>query len=84
MFDLLAQKLAASVISAILDTLRFRDQVMRTTIRPVFAETGNEALKKIATEHLTEEELKTGTLATRGVCEAWGAVNHGAVRLDRQ
>ena len=66
MFDLMAQKLAASVISDILDRLGLRDQVMRTTIRPLFrrlpAETVNEALKKIATEHLTEEELKTGTL----------------------
>jgi regulator of RNase E activity RraA len=38
MFDLMAQKLAASVISDILDTLGFRDQVMRTTIRPLFSE----------------------------------------------
>jgi 4-hydroxy-4-methyl-2-oxoglutarate aldolase len=38
MFDLMAQKLAASVISDILDALGFRDQVMRTTIRPLFSE----------------------------------------------
>jgi hypothetical protein len=39
MFDLMAQKLATSVISDILDALGFRDQVMRTTIRPLFSET---------------------------------------------
>jgi 4-hydroxy-4-methyl-2-oxoglutarate aldolase len=38
MFDLMAQKLAASVISDILDALGFRDQVMRTTIRPLFSD----------------------------------------------
>jgi 4-hydroxy-4-methyl-2-oxoglutarate aldolase len=38
MFDLMAQKLAASVISDILDTLGFRDQVMRATIRPLYPE----------------------------------------------
>jgi regulator of RNase E activity RraA len=38
MFDRMAQKLAASVISDILDTLGFRDQVMRTAIRPLFSE----------------------------------------------
>jgi 4-hydroxy-4-methyl-2-oxoglutarate aldolase len=36
MFELMAQKLAASVISDILDTLGFRDQVMRATIRPLY------------------------------------------------
>ncbi|MGH8057811.1 MAG: RraA family protein [Candidatus Entotheonellia bacterium] len=35
MFDFMAQKLAASVISDILDALGFRDQVMRATIRPL-------------------------------------------------
>ncbi len=38
MFDLMAQKLAASVISDILDVLGFRDQVMRETIRPLYPE----------------------------------------------
>jgi 4-hydroxy-4-methyl-2-oxoglutarate aldolase len=38
MFDLMAQKLAASVISDILDALGFRDQVMRATIRPLYPE----------------------------------------------
>jgi 4-hydroxy-4-methyl-2-oxoglutarate aldolase len=38
MFELMAQKLAASVISDILDTLGFRDQVMRATIRPLYRE----------------------------------------------
>jgi 4-hydroxy-4-methyl-2-oxoglutarate aldolase len=38
MFDLMAQKLAASVISDILDVLGFRDQVMRATIRPLYPE----------------------------------------------
>lgn len=38
MFDLMAQKLAASVISDILDTLGFRDQVMRAAIRPLYPE----------------------------------------------
>jgi 4-hydroxy-4-methyl-2-oxoglutarate aldolase len=38
MFELMAQKLAASVISDILDTLGFRDQVMRATIRPLYPE----------------------------------------------
>jgi regulator of RNase E activity RraA len=36
MFDLMAQKLASSVISDILDTLGYRDQVMRATIRPLY------------------------------------------------
>jgi 4-hydroxy-4-methyl-2-oxoglutarate aldolase len=38
MFELMAQKLAASVLSDILDTLGFRDQVMRATIRPLYPE----------------------------------------------
>jgi 4-hydroxy-4-methyl-2-oxoglutarate aldolase len=38
MFELMAQKLAASVISDILDMLGFRDQVMRATIRPLYPE----------------------------------------------
>jgi len=38
MFDLMAQKLAASVISDVLDTLGYRDQVMRATIRPLYPE----------------------------------------------
>src|SRR5918995_536175 len=38
MFDLMAQKLASSVISDILDTFGFRDQVMRATIRPLYPE----------------------------------------------
>ena len=38
MFDLIAQKLASSVISDILDTFGFRDQVMRATIRPLYPE----------------------------------------------
>jgi 4-hydroxy-4-methyl-2-oxoglutarate aldolase len=38
MFELMAQKLAASVISDILDTLGFRDQVMRASIRPLYRE----------------------------------------------
>jgi 4-hydroxy-4-methyl-2-oxoglutarate aldolase len=38
MFDLMAQKLAASVISDILDALGFRDQVMRASIRPLYPE----------------------------------------------
>ncbi len=38
MFDLMAQKLAASVISDILDTLGYRDQVMCATIRPLYPE----------------------------------------------
>ena len=38
MFELMAQKLAASVISDILDVLGFRDQVMRATIRPLYPE----------------------------------------------
>jgi 4-hydroxy-4-methyl-2-oxoglutarate aldolase len=38
MFDLMAQKLAASVISDILDAFGFRDQVMRATIRPLYPE----------------------------------------------
>jgi regulator of RNase E activity RraA len=38
MFDLMAQKLAAAVISDILDALGFRDQVMRATIRPLYPE----------------------------------------------
>src|SRR3990172_4575835 len=38
MFDFMAQKLAASVISDVLDGLGFRDQVMRATIRPLFPE----------------------------------------------
>lgn len=38
MFDLMAQKLAASVISDTLDALGFRDQVMRPTIRPLYPE----------------------------------------------
>jgi 4-hydroxy-4-methyl-2-oxoglutarate aldolase len=38
MFDLMAQKLAASVISDILDALGFRDQVMRATIGPLYPE----------------------------------------------
>lgn len=38
MFDLMAQKLAASVIADILDALGFRDQVMRATIRPLYPE----------------------------------------------
>jgi 4-hydroxy-4-methyl-2-oxoglutarate aldolase len=38
MFDLMAQTLAASVISDILDALGFRDQVMRATIRPLYPE----------------------------------------------
>jgi regulator of RNase E activity RraA len=38
MFDLMAQKLAASVISDILDSLGFRDQVMRASIRPLYPE----------------------------------------------
>ena len=37
-FDLMAQKLAASVISDILDALGFRDQVMRAMIRPLYPE----------------------------------------------
>jgi 4-hydroxy-4-methyl-2-oxoglutarate aldolase len=37
-FDLMAQKLAASVISDSLDALGFRDQVMHATIRPLFPE----------------------------------------------
>lgn len=38
MFDFMAQKLAASVISDILDALGFRDQVMQPTIRPLYPE----------------------------------------------
>jgi 4-hydroxy-4-methyl-2-oxoglutarate aldolase len=38
MFELMAHKLAASVISDTLDTLGFRDQVMRATIRPLYPE----------------------------------------------
>ena len=38
MFDLMAQRLAASVLAGVLDTLGFRDQVMRTTIRPLYPE----------------------------------------------
>jgi 4-hydroxy-4-methyl-2-oxoglutarate aldolase len=38
MFDLMAQRLAASVISDILDALGFRDQVMRPKIRPLYPE----------------------------------------------
>jgi 4-hydroxy-4-methyl-2-oxoglutarate aldolase len=38
MFDLMAQKLEASVISDVLDALGFRDQVMRATIRPLYPE----------------------------------------------
>ena len=38
MFELMAQKLTASVLSDILDTLGYRDQVMRSTIRPLYPE----------------------------------------------
>ncbi len=38
MFNLMAQKLAASAISDVLDALGFRDQVMRATIRPLYPE----------------------------------------------
>ncbi len=38
MFDLMADRLAASVISDILDALGFRDQVMRAMIRPLYPE----------------------------------------------
>jgi 4-hydroxy-4-methyl-2-oxoglutarate aldolase len=38
MFDVIAQKLASSVIADILDTQGFRDQVMRATIRPLYPE----------------------------------------------
>ncbi|HYY16169.1 MAG TPA: RraA family protein, partial [Gammaproteobacteria bacterium] len=38
MFELMAQKLTASVLSDILDMLGYRDQVMRSTIRPLYPE----------------------------------------------
>ena len=44
MFDLMAQKLAASVISDTLDTFGFRDQVMRATIGSTRADSGNDSI----------------------------------------
>ncbi len=38
MFDLMAQKLASSVLSDVLDTQGYRDQVMRAAIRPLSPE----------------------------------------------
>lgn len=38
MFDLMAQRLAAAVISDIIDALGFCDQVMRSKIRPLYPE----------------------------------------------